>query len=119
MQPGEKVNNKTKHESAGGGEAFEEPLVIDGFPVDDEKLPGIEDLPSDLQDIAEIIGVRQVIQIALRFPGCSVNFPAFKRYRASLRNERVRADYDGGVGVKTLSKKYGLSERHIWSILGS
>lgn len=119
MQPGEEASSMTEDENAGGGGAVEEPLLIDGFPVDEQMLPRPEDLSEDLREMAEIIGVRQVMRLALRFPGVRVCFPAFRHYRARLRHERIRADYDTGMSVKQIAQKHDLSERHIWAILGS
>jgi len=36
----------------------------------------------------------------------------------AARNRRIRAEYDAGVGVAELARKYDLSERQIWNILG-
>lgn len=121
MQPGDKVSTmeKDKISEKGKGNVVEEPLVVDGFPVKDSMLPHLDELSPELQDMARMIGVRQVLRLSLQFSGCHVYFPSFKQFRVKLRHARIRAEYDAGVSAKRLAQMYKLSERQVWNILGT
>ena len=121
MQSGEKVKPMAtgKESENAKGNAVEGPLVVDGYTVEDSMLPNLAELSTDLQQMAMVIGLRQVLRLSLNFAGCHVYFPTLKRLRAKLRDERIRADYDAGVGARRLAQRYKISERQIWNILGT
>jgi Mor family transcriptional regulator len=88
------------------------------FKLADEDIPSIEELPGDLPEIAEIIGVPQTLKLANRFRGSSVYFHTMDNILRQHRNKAIRKEYDDGVTVPKIARKYRLSVRNIWLILG-
>lgn len=96
--------------------------------LSDDELPAIIELPGDLRVVAEImepiIGdarrtVRAVLTMADEYHGGFVYFRGLDGLLRAARNRRIRAEYDqGGITGPQLARKYRLSDRHIWTILG-
>lgn len=91
--------------------------TIDKLP--DEALPEIDELKGDLRMLAETVGVRQALQISELFDGTPARLYGHRRWLLKWRDRQIRADYDkGGISVVDLARKYGVSERHVYNILG-
>lgn len=85
----------------------------------DDSLPAIEELRGDLRMLAELIGVRKALEISELFAGTTACFFGHRRYLLRWRDQRIRAEYDqGGISVTELARKYQLSERQVYTILG-
>lgn len=93
--------------------------MIDGFLVSEDMLPQIDDLPEDMRTIAEVVGVQKTIELSDRFQGTTLYFPRLLSLRRKVRNSAIRSDYDNGLKPARLAAKYNLTERHIWTILGT
>jgi len=91
--------------------------TIDKLP--DEALPAVVELKGDLRMLAEKVGVRLALQISELFDGTPARLYGHRRWLVVWRDRQIRAEYDkGGVSVVDLARKYGLSERHVYNILG-
>ena len=86
--------------------------------IPEEIMPEAKDLPGDLCDVAEIVGVRKTLQLAQRFRGTHVYFRSIDSLIRKKRNISIREEYDQGVSVSRLARKYKLTSRQIWTILG-
>lgn len=90
---------------------------IDNLP--DEALPELSDLTGDVRILAEMVGVRLALKISERFDGTPARLFGHRRWLIRWRDCQIRAEYDnGGVSGVDLARRYGLSDRHIWTILG-
>lgn len=90
---------------------------IDNLP--DDALPEMEELAGDLRILAELVGVRMALKISERFDGTPARLYGHRRWLTRFRDGKIREEYDrGGVSGVELARRYGLSDRHIWNILG-
>lgn len=90
---------------------------IDNLP--DEALPDVTELKGDLRILAEEVGVRLALQISALFDGTPARLCGHRRWTVKWRDRQMRAEYDaGGISIIDLARKYGVSERHAYNILG-
>lgn len=90
---------------------------IDDLP--DDALPGLDELTGDLRMLAELVGVRKALEISELFGGTTACFFGHRRYLIRFRDKKIRAEYDsGGITVAELARKYNLTERYLYMILG-
>lgn len=82
-----------------------------------EELP-VDRFPEPYQSIAQEIGVENAVKIARMYAGMGLYFPKLDDVLIELRNAKIRAEFDGG-NYKALARKYDLTERWIYQILGS
>jgi Mor family transcriptional regulator len=78
----------------------------------------LEYLPGDLRRIAEVIGLKGAVRIALAFRGSRLYVPALDDLQRRVRDQCIREDSDRGISARKLSIRYGVSVRTIWAILG-
>jgi Mor family transcriptional regulator len=93
-----------------------------------EALPAIAELPGELRHMAEIMApvigdesltVRAVVALAQEYRGASAYIHGMGAFFLKVRNQRIRAEYDrGGTSGPQLARRYRLSDRQIWNILG-
>ena len=62
-----------------------------------------------------MIGGEWIRELKLEQPG--VYFPKLDSALAEIRNQRIRAEFDG-YNQKTLAIKYGITERWVYEIVG-
>jgi Mor family transcriptional regulator len=85
----------------------------------DDAMPTIDELTGDLRILAEIVGVAKALEIGQRFHGTPIRIWGVVKFIRRHRNRCIRRDADyGDSGIK-LARKYRLSDRQIWNILGS
>ncbi len=84
-----------------------------------ELIPRAEDLPGDLQGIAEEIGVDNTVKLVRRFQGSLIYICGLDHLVRKKRNREIREAYGHGEPVAALVGKYRLSNRQIRAILGS
>lgn len=93
----------------------------------DDALPTIAELPGDLRRVAEIIrpvmadeqtAVRAVFSLAAEFRGTYIYCRGLDEWRRTWRDGRIRTEYDAGAKVPELARRWGISERWVWDILG-
>lgn len=70
------------------------------------------------QRIEEVTGADAAGKLLQVFAGSSFYIPKMHAALLAGRNRMIRAEYDAGISVQELARKYGLSERQIWTILG-
>jgi len=86
----------------------------------DDALPAIDELSGDLRLLAEIVGVRPALRVAQAFGGTSIRVYGVNKWLRRHRDRCMRREYEkGGISGVDLGRKYNISERHIWNILGS
>jgi len=91
-------------------------------------FPSIAELPGELRHIAEIMApiigdelltVRAVVALSQEYQGAATYIHGMSSFFLKLRNQRIRAEYDQGkISGPQLARKYRLSDRQIWNILG-
>jgi Mor family transcriptional regulator len=77
----------------------------------------VQELPGDLQRIAEVAGVEAAVKIALAFRGTYLYINAMDSLKRLVRDEEIRAAYGRGVKIRDISFRYGLSQRRVRKIL--
>jgi len=91
--------------------------TIDNLP--DEALPALDELTGDLRLLAERFGVRLALQISALFDSTPARLYGHDRWVRKWRDKQMRAEYDrGGISIVALARKFGVSERHAYNILG-
>jgi hypothetical protein len=94
-------------------------IEIDLDNVPDTDLPSIGELTGDMRLLAETVGVRAAFKISMVFNGIYVRVWGWKRLKRELLRKRMRDEYDrGGITGVELFRKYGISERWGWELLG-
>ena len=92
-------------------------FTVDKLP--DDALPAIDDLGGDMRMLAELAGVRLALRISELFGGTPLQLYGHRKWIIRYRDAVIRAEYDaGGISAVALARKYGISDRHIWNILG-
>jgi Mor family transcriptional regulator len=81
-----------------------------------EKNIQFEDLDSNLQIIAELIGIENTLKLVKTMGGIQLYVPKYECVIKSARNKAIKKDYNG-FNCRSLSKKYGLSEMQIRNIV--
>lgn len=103
------------------------PTIPNSHTLSEADLPLIADLPGDLPQMAgviagiiknDVIAVQIVAALSSQFRGMNVYFPNMEKFMRGTRDRRIREDFDAGLTGHRIAMKYGLSERHIWHILG-
>jgi len=91
----------------------------------DDLVPGIDELPGDLAQLARVIeeivpgfGVLIVLRIVREFRGTYLYCRNLDDLRRQARNRRIIERYDAGDRVPEIARWARLSERQVWTILG-
>ena len=85
----------------------------------DDALPDVKELTGDLRLLADLVGVREALVIIQVLGGTMLRLPKIDRFLRRQRDRCIRRDYDTRMSATNLARKYKLSERHIWNILGT
>lgn len=81
--------------------------------------PNIDELPGVLKEIALVIGVDNAVKLSREFSGSHLYIPSISRLEMKERDRQMRTEYDqGDITAAKLARKYRVSERTAWSILG-
>lgn len=88
-------------------------------------MPGIDDLPGDLSQLARTIeevvpghGVKVVLRIVDEFRGTNIYCRNLDGLKRSVRDRRVIELYSAGMRVPEIARLVHLSERQVWTVLG-
>ena len=76
-----------------------------------------DDLNEEQQHLAELIGLDIFANLVQVFGGTNIYIPKPEAFGRSVRNEKIRQEYNGR-NIKSLAVKYGLTEIWIRNILG-
>lgn len=78
----------------------------------------IEQLPGDLKDVAELIGVELTIRLVERYGGTYIHVPKCDDLLREMRNRKIRELYDSKkCDIRALAIKFNLTDRRISDIL--
>lgn len=80
-----------------------------------EGLPA-DDLPEPYSEMARVVGVSTVVDLARAMGGSMLYLPKLESLMRMVRDKRIRAEFTG-YNIKQLSKKYGITERRVRSII--
>ena len=75
-----------------------------------------DDLPDDLRQIAELIGMDALMALSRQMGGNTIYFPRPERLAVAARNRAIRSEFDGG-NHRDLARRYNLSVTWIRKIL--
>lgn len=78
-----------------------------------------KDLPGGLREVAEVIGLRAVLDLARLYGGSTLYIGDFSSIRRSARNRSIRADYARGCTVDELARAYRLAPRTVRYIVSA
>ncbi len=71
----------------------------------------IDDLDLEQKQLAELIGLDKYKKLLQTYGGMSIYIPKPDSFAATLRNEQIKHEFNGG-NYKELSRKFGLTE--VW-----
>ena len=77
---------------------------------------GPEQVPEDLFWLYELVGIDRFLQIVDTAGGDCIYIPQRSTLERDLRREAILGEFNGS-NIRQLARKYGLSERHVRSIL--
>lgn len=83
----------------------------------DDALPDLEELTGDLKAVARIIGVKNAMALGQIYKGVPIRLWNTEKFIRRYRDECIKRDSVNMSGV-AIAKKYRLTERQIWYILG-
>lgn len=103
--------------------AMDRDLIV----LPDEALPSIEELPGDLRQVAEEVGVKNTMKLVHKFRGTAIYFHNMDKFFRAWRDNCIRRDFDRLLAegrsarraADELGRKYTLSARWIFEIVGS
>jgi Mor family transcriptional regulator len=75
-------------------------------------------IPDDYRELAEDIGVENLIKLSRYAAGSSLYIPVPNFFLRPIRNQKIKKEFDGS-NTKTLCKKYDLSERQVRTIINT
>jgi Mor family transcriptional regulator len=75
-----------------------------------------EQVPEELYWLYELVGMDHFLKIIDTAGGEFLYFPKRSTLERTLRRQAIAKEYDGS-NVRQLARKYGLSDRHIRTIL--
>lgn len=75
-----------------------------------------QQIPEDLFWLYELVGMEQFMKIIDTAGGEFLYFPKRSTLERELRRQAIVREYDG-TNLRQLSRKYGLTDRHVRTIL--
>lgn len=79
----------------------------------------VNDLPEQLQEVANEIGLENTLKFAKLMSGMQLYIPVYEKICVSARNRALIKDYRSGKSAKELAKKYGVCLRTIYELIHS
>lgn len=95
--------------------------------IPDDALPTIAELPGDLRRLAEIIAprvadeltaVKLVFDLVAEFKSTYIYFRSLEEWSRQWRDSQMRAEYDAGGKMAVIARRWKVSERWGWEIVG-
>ena len=77
-----------------------------------------EDLPPDLQEVAETIGFESTLKLIEARSGEGLYIPKVEKIQRAARDRAIRGDFNG-ANLRELAHKYGLTVTWIRTIVNS
>lgn len=84
--------------------------------MDIEKRTNLEDLNDEYREMAEIIGIENLLALSERFGGSQFYIPQKDKLLKNTTYKIIINEFDG-TNIKKLSRKYGVSESTIYRIV--
>lgn len=75
-----------------------------------------DQVPEDLYWLYELVGLERFLKIIDTAGGEFLYFPKRSTLERDLRRKAILGEFDG-TNLRQIARKYGLSERHVRSIL--
>ncbi len=72
----------------------------------------LEQLPANQRELAELLGMRQYIELTRRFGGETIYVQKYSELLKTPRNAEIKRKFDGFNFIE-LAREYDLSERYI------
>lgn len=76
----------------------------------------IDELPEPYDLLVELIGIENVVKLALKMGGTTVYLPKIDTLFRKVRDKKICASFTGENYAK-LAKKYGITERRVRTIV--
>ena len=76
----------------------------------------MEDIPYELHNMVEIVGIKQFEELSKFYGGTTVYIPVHRKVVIGERNREIARQYNG-KNIDFLRKKYGLTKQQIKRIL--
>jgi hypothetical protein len=76
------------------------------------KQLALEDMSSDYQQIAELVGMDGFLRLVEQYGGYQLYIPKYEGLFRNARDEEIRASFTG-YNVEELARRYNLTTRHI------
>lgn len=76
----------------------------------------IEDLPEEMQTIAELIGLKNLLKLSHYVNGGKIYIPIPESLLRKARNRKIKEEYTG-FNCKEISERFGITEDHVRKIL--
>ncbi len=77
----------------------------------------LEELPEDCRELAQVIGVEAAAQMVIYYGGTGLYIRKAETLIRRKRDEHVARDYEAGIDVDDLVRKYGLCKSRIYQIV--
>lgn len=78
----------------------------------------MDDIPYDLQSMADIVGVYNFLEVCKLYGGRSVYIPVYKKVIMGNRNREIARLYNG-KNIDDLRNRYSMSSQQVKSVLKS
>lgn len=75
-----------------------------------------DELPEPYRDISKMIGLRNTLKLADKYQGTAIYLPKLDALVRRARDERIRAEFNGG-NYRALARKYGLTETWVRQVI--
>lgn len=82
-----------------------------------EIIPELEDLSELHQEYAKVIGISGMIALSKHFGGTQIYIPKYEELIKFAKYKNLLAEYQKGVPIKTLAKRYDVSESTIYHLI--
>ncbi|MEO5329960.1 MAG: hypothetical protein H7829_17150 [Magnetococcus sp. THC-1_WYH] len=67
--------------------------------------------------LAKAVGLQEAIHLSAMMGGCMITIPRGSANLLAARNNSIISEYSSGAKVKDIARKFGLTERRVYSIL--
>ncbi|MDL2258876.1 hypothetical protein LJC42_06985 [Eubacteriales bacterium OttesenSCG-928-K08] len=81
-----------------------------------EQRIDMRDIPEQYQEIAEMVGIPQLLELSRRLGGTNLYVPKHEALVRTTRDKLIRDEYNG-YNTEQLALKYGLTVRWVQEIL--
>lgn len=80
-------------------------------------IPELDDLSDLHKEYAKVIGISGIIALSKHFGGTQIYIPKYEELIKYAKYKRLLEEYQKGVAIKTLAKRYQVSESTIYHLI--